>query len=83
MNSDDDVRQKTGSTHGVSDECADHLRAAADSLGDVRTDLTHAVERSPGDTEALINEHSDMASQLQDTLRELAINVEVLEEADE
>jgi len=64
---------------------ADHLRAAADSLDDARTDLTRAVKRGPDDAEsqALIDEHDEMVSQLQNTLRELAINVGVLEEADE
>lgn len=63
-----------------SSEAGDHLRAAADHLNDALTELDRAAGATDEDAvEALVEAHRKVASDLEDTLRQLGINADVSE----
>lgn len=62
------------------DETSGHLRAAADSLSDVRTDLLRAKNKAPSDeVEEIIDEADDVITNMRDLLREVAVSAELEE----
>lgn len=65
----------------MTDDAAGHLRAAADDLNDAHTSLLRASDEAEvGAIVALIDQHDEMVDDLEETLRTLAMNAEVVED---
>jgi chemotaxis regulatin CheY-phosphate phosphatase CheZ len=62
-------------------DAADHLRAAADDMNDAGTSLRKAIEAADESAD-VIDRVEHLTADLESTLRQLAINTEVLEADD-